>query len=139
MWKEFKAFILRGNVIDLAVAVVIGAAFTAIVNSIVADLITPLIGLILGGTDFSQYNDVGPGFNFGNLLNAIINFLVVGVVLFFVVKAINKVMRKAPAEPPPPAPPTKEEVLLAEIRDILAKQAADGHVPAAAPTSVAKN
>ena len=119
MLKGFKDFILRGNVIDLAVAVVIGAAFTGIINSIVADLITPLIGLVLGGTDFSQYNGVGPGFNFGNLLTAIINFLVVALVLFFIVKAINTFMRKEAAAPPPPAPPSKEEVLLTEIRDLL--------------------
>lgn len=119
MWKEFKEFMLRGNVIDLAVAVVIGAAFTAIVNSIVADLITPLIGLILGGLDFSQYNGVGPGFNFGNLLTAIINFLLIGLVLFLIVKALNKFMRKEAAAPPPPAPPSNEEVLLTEIRNLL--------------------
>jgi large conductance mechanosensitive channel len=135
MWKEFKEFMLRGNVIDLAVAVVIGAAFTGIINSIVADLITPLIGLILGGLDFSQYNGIGPGFNFGNLLTAIINFLIVGVVLFLIIKALNTFMRKEADAPPPPAPPTQEEVLLTEIRDILAKQA-DGRFPAAsAPTT----
>jgi large conductance mechanosensitive channel len=130
MWKEFKEFMMRGNVIDLAVAVVIGAAFTGIINSIVADLITPLIGLILGGTDFSQYNGIGPGFNFGNLLMAILNFLIVGVVLFFIVKAMNRFMRKEAAAPPPPTPPTNEEVLLAEIRDLLAAQG-DGRVAAA--------
>lgn len=119
MWKEFKAFIMRGNVIDLAVAVVIGAAFTAIVTSVVNDLITPLIGLIIGGVDFSAYNGVGPGFNFGNLLQAILNFLIVALVLFLVVKAMNRFMRKEAAAPPPPAPPTKEEVLLTEIRDLL--------------------
>lgn len=122
--NEFKAFLMRGNVIDLAVAVVIGAAFTAIVNSIVKDLITPLIGLILGGVDFSGLSfKVGEAvFTYGSLIQSIINFIIVGFVLFVIVKTMNQMMRKEAAEPAddklPPAP-TKDQELLAEIRDLL--------------------
>lgn len=122
MWKEFKAFLLRGNVVDLAVAVVIGLAFKAIVDSIVADLITPLLGLILGGVNFAGLSfSVGDAvFTYGNLIQAIINFVIVGFVLFLIVKAANRAMPKPP--PPPPAGPTPQEVLLAEIRDLLKKR-----------------
>ena len=122
MWKEFKAFLLRGNVVDLAVAVVIGLAFKAIVDSIVADLITPLLGLILGGVNFAGLSfSVGEAvFTYGNLIQAIINFVIVGFVLFLIVKAANRAMPKPP--PPPPAGPTPQEVLLAEIRDLLKKR-----------------
>lgn len=121
MWKEFKAFLLRGNVIDLAVAVVIGAAFSAIVNSIVNDLITPLLGLILGGVNFSTLSfGVGEAqFTYGNLIQSIINFVLVGFVLFLIIKAVNRAM---PPPPPPPAGPPAQEVLLMEIRDLLKKQ-----------------
>ncbi len=121
LWTEFKAFMMRGNVIDLAVAVVIGAAFTAIVNSIVADLITPLIGLILGGIDFSGVSfAVGDAvFTVGNLIMAIINFLIVGLVLFLVVKGMNRVMKKQADAPAPPPAPTEDQKLLGEIRDLL--------------------
>ncbi len=131
MFAEFKKFILRGNVLDLAVAVVIGAAFTAIINSVVNDIINPLIGLILGGVDLSNIfvvlrDGAVPGpyttlaaaaeagavtLNAGNLLNAIINFLIVALVLFLIVKAANRAMemsrlKKAqePAAPPAPDP-----------------------------------
>lgn len=121
MWAEFKAFMMRGNVIDLAVAVVIGAAFTAIVNSIVNDLIAPLIGLILGGIDFSGWSfSVGDAvFTIGNLIMAIINFLIVGLVLFLIVKAMNRLMKKQAAAPAPPPAPTEDQKLLGEIRDLL--------------------
>lgn len=122
LWQELKAFILRGNVIDLAVAVVIGAAFTAIVNSVVNDLINPLIGLILGGVDFGGLSfAVGDAvFTYGNLIMAIINFLTVALVLFFVVKAVNRLSRKQAAAPTPPPGPTEDQKLLGEIRDLLA-------------------
>lgn len=117
---EFKEFIMRGNVMDLAVGVVVGGAFTAIVNAVVECIINPIIGTILGGVDF---NDVMVGmFPIGQLIMAIINFLCVAFVVFCMVKAINKVSRKKDPEPEPaPAEPepTKEELLLAEIRDLL--------------------
>lgn len=121
MWQEFKTFLMRGNAIELAVGIVIGAAFTAIVNSIVNDLINPLIGIILGGIDFSTWNvTVGEAvFGFGNLILAIINFVMVGIVLFFVIKAMNKVMKKQAAKPAEPPAPTTSEKLLMEIRDEL--------------------
>lgn len=124
MWQEFKTFMMRGNAIELAVGVALGAAFTTIVNSIVNDLINPLIGLLLGGMDFSAWNVmVGEAsFNFGNLILALINFLAVGVVLFFVVKAMNRMMRKEKEKPTEPPAPTTTEKLLMEIRDELKSQ-----------------
>jgi large conductance mechanosensitive channel len=120
MLNEFKAFILRGNVLDLAVAVVIGAAFTAIVTALVDNLITPLIGLIMGGIDFSAIGfSIGDArFGIGNMINAVINFLIVAAVVFLMVKAMNRVMPKKEPEPEAPKGPTAEE-LLAEIRDAL--------------------
>lgn len=122
MWKEFKAFLMRGNVLDLAVAVVIGAAFKAIVDSVVADLITPLLGAILGGVNFAGLSfSIGNAvFTYGNLIQAIINFVIVGFVLFLIVKTANRAMPKPP--PPPPAGPPPQEVLLTEIRDLLKKR-----------------
>ncbi len=130
---EFKAFIMRGNVVDLAVGVVIGAAFTGIVGSLVKDIITPVIGLITGGVDFSNLfitlkgppeatlaDAVKAGavtINYGVFLNAVINFLIVGFAIFWMVRLISK-LYKAP--PPAPAPgPTPSETLLGEIRDLL--------------------
>lgn len=118
MLKEFKTFIARGNVLDLAVGVVIGAAFTAIVTSLVDDLINPLIGLIVGGVDFSGLS-VGVGdaqFMYGNFINAIIKFLIVAWVVFLIVKAVNKMMPKKEEAPTAPAGPTELDVL----KDILA-------------------
>jgi large conductance mechanosensitive channel len=118
MLKEFKTFIARGNVLDLAVGVVIGAAFTAIVTSLVDDLINPLIGLIVGGVDFSGLS-VGVGdaqFMYGNFINAIIKFLIVAWVVFLIVKAVNKMMPKKEEAPAAPAGPTELDVL----KDILA-------------------
>ncbi len=130
MLDELKAFMFRGNVIDLAVAVVIGAAFTAIVNSVVNDLINPLIGLILGGLDFGGLSfSVGNAvFSYGNLIMAIINFVIVALVLFFVIKAMNMVIRKEAAKSAPeaaPPVPTKDQELLAEIRDLLSGRTLD--------------
>jgi large conductance mechanosensitive channel len=106
MIQEFKAFISRGNVLDLAVGVVIGAAFTAIVTSLVDDIINPLIGLIVGGVDFGSLS-VGVGdaqFMYGNFINAVIKFLIVAWVVFLIVKAVNRVMPKpAPAAPAGPS------------------------------------
>lgn len=118
---EFKTFIARGNVLDMAVGVVIGTAFTAIVTSIVENLLTPIIGLIIGNTDFSGI--VVAGFGIGNVINAIITFLITALAVFWIVKVVNKLMPKKEEEPAPeePAGPTQEE-LLAEIRDLLKAQ-----------------
>ncbi len=125
MWAEFKAFISRGNVLDLAVAVIIGGAFGAIVTSFVNDIIMPLVGVILGGIDFTSLSiTVGSSaILYGNFIQAIINFLIIAFSIFLVVKAANSFQRKQEAAPAPPAPPTKEETLLAEIRDLLKAQA----------------
>lgn len=124
MIKEFRDFIARGNVMDLAVGIIIGAAFTAIVTSLVNDLINPLIGFVIGGIDFSSYQIAlgeGATFRYGAFLTAVINFLIIAWVVFLLVKAVNKVRDSVPAkpkEPEAPAGPTQEE-LLAEIRDLL--------------------
>jgi large conductance mechanosensitive channel len=122
MINEFKAFIMRGNVLDLAVAVVIGAAFTAIVTSLVDNLINPLVGLLMGNVDLSSVGfSIGEGsafFGIGNMIQAVINFLIVAFVVFILVKAVNRVMPKKEEAPAAPKGPTAEE-LLAEIRDSL--------------------
>lgn len=120
MLSEFKKFILRGNVIDLAVAVVIGAAFGAIVTSLVNDIIMPLVGIVLGGVDFAALSaTVGSAVvAYGKFIQAIVNFLIVGFVIFLVVKAINKAQK--PKEVAPAAPPA-DVLLLTEIRDLLQK------------------
>ncbi|WP_199262620.1 large conductance mechanosensitive channel protein MscL [Paracoccus binzhouensis] len=141
MFKEFKEFIARGNVIDLAVGIIIGAAFTAIVNSLVTDLINPIIGL-LGGTDFSSWYFVLSGnvpegaslqaardsgaavFAYGAFLSAVINFLIIAWVIFLLVKAVNRVQSAAirkQEEAPAPAGPTQEDLLM-QIRDELRAQ-----------------
>lgn len=112
---------MKGNMLDLAIGIVIGAAFGAVINSLVADIFTPLIGVVTGGVDFKGRTSTvnGVAVNWGLFLNAIINFLIVAFALFLVVKAVNR-FRKA--EPPPP--PSDEVLLLTEIRDTLkAKQA----------------
>lgn len=126
---EFQAFIMRGNVVDLAVGIVIGAAFTAIVTSLVKDIFTPLIGLLVGGIDFSNLFVTLKGpteatleaahkagavtLNFGLFLNAVIQFLIVAFAVFWLVRVIGRFLRQQPAATPP------SEVLLAEIRDLL--------------------
>jgi large conductance mechanosensitive channel len=125
MIKEFRAFITRGNVIDLAVAVIIGAAFTAIVKSLVDDIIMPLIGIVLGGVDFTALViQVGAAtITYGNFIQAIINFVLIALVVFLLVRSINRMQErmaeeKEEAEVAPPEP-SAEEKLLAEIRDLL--------------------
>ena len=129
---EFRAFIMRGNVIDLAVGIIIGAAFTGVVNSLVKDIFTPVLGLIVGGIDFSNIfiTLTGPHektltaakaagaatLNVGLFLNACINFVIIGFAVFWLVKAISRLYRKHEAPLPGPTP---SEVLLAEIRDEL--------------------
>ena len=136
MIKEFKAFIMRGNVMDLAVGVIIGAAFSAIVASLTEDLIMPVIGLFLGGADFSNYfiglssavtattldaaREQGAVFAYGKFITAVINFVLIAAgVFFFIVKPLNILQerQKSGAEPPPPTPEDIE--LLREIRDLL--------------------
>jgi large conductance mechanosensitive channel len=122
VYKEFKEFITRGNVIDLAVAVIIGLAFTAIVNAIVAGLITPLIGMI-GGNDFSDLDFMinGSTFEYGEVINAVIQFLLIAAaVFFFIVKPINMLNeRRRRGEEPEPEELSDEAALLTEIRDLL--------------------
>ena len=134
--SEFKQFISRGNVVDMAVGVVVGSAFTAIVNSLVKDIITPLIGLLFGGIDFSDMKVVFRAateetaelaLTYGSFLQAIVNFLLVSLAIFSVVKAMNSFRRKKEEEPAPepepePEPePSEDILLLREIRDSLKK------------------
>ena len=132
MFEEFKKFVLRGNVVDLAIGVIIGAAFTGIVNSLVGDIITPLLGAVTGGLDFSNYflplsskvaagtlaeaKKQGAVLAWGNFLTLVINFLIIAFILFLAVRAIGRLMAKE-AEKAPAA--SKQEQLLAEIRDLL--------------------
>lgn len=117
MLKEFKEFALKGNMIDLAVGIVIGAAFGAIVSSLVDDIFMPLVGLVIGGVDFATWI-VGP-MSVGLFLNAVVKFIIIAFALFLVVKGMNSLRRKEEAAPSAPAKPSKEEVLLTEIRDAL--------------------
>lgn len=136
MLKEFKAFITRGNALDLAVGIILGAAFTAIVNSLVADIIMPPIGLVTGGIDFSglfislngnEYASLkaakeagAPTLNYGVFINAVVNFIIVSFAIFMVIKQVNRFRKNEEAAP---AVPPRQEVLLEEIRDLLKKQA----------------
>jgi large conductance mechanosensitive channel len=138
MLKEFREFISRGNVIDLAVGIVIGSAFTAIVKSLVNDVVMPPIGLILAGVDFSNlfvpldgktYESLASAteagaatLNYGLFINAVISFLIVAFVVFLIVKSINNMKRKEEEKPAEPAAPPRNEVLLEEIRDLLKTQ-----------------
>jgi large conductance mechanosensitive channel len=139
MFKEFRDFAIKGNMIDLAIGVIIGAAFGAIVSSIVDDIFMPLIGLVIGGIDFSNLfivlsnpSDVPvpsiaaaqaagvATLNIGLFINAVVKFTIIAFVLFLVVRAINSMKREAAKEPVEETPaPTKEEILLTEIRDAL--------------------
>jgi len=132
--KEFKEFAMRGNVVDLAVGVVIGAAFGKIVTSLVADVIMPPIGYITGGVDFSDkkivlkpadpaHKVLETAIHYGSFINAIIQFLIIAFCIFLVVKAINSMKKQEEVAAPADPEPTKEEVLLTEIRDLLAKKA----------------
>jgi large conductance mechanosensitive channel len=132
---EFRAFIMRGNVVDLAVGIIIGVAFTAVVNSLVKDIFTPIIGLIVGGIDFTNIFVTlkGPSaptladaqkagavtLNFGVFLNTIIQFLIVSFAVFWMIKVLTRLQIRQDAAP---APPPRSEVLLEEIRDILAEK-----------------
>jgi large conductance mechanosensitive channel len=136
LFEEFKKFAMRGNVLDLAVGVIIGASFTGIVTSLVNDIIMPPVGLALGGVDFSNFFVVLKGdtnvdtlaaakaakdvtLNYGLFVNAVINFLIVAFVLFLLIRQINKLTAPKPAADAPPPPPAEEVLLLREIRDNL--------------------
>jgi large conductance mechanosensitive channel len=139
MLKEFREFALKGNVVDMAVGIIIGAAFGTIVSSLVADVLMPPIGMALGGVDFSSVMIVlqegkSPGpyatpelakaagavtINIGLFINAVISFLIVAFALFLVIKAMNSARKQAPAPPPGPTP---DQQLLTEIRDLLARR-----------------
>ena len=130
LWQEFRAFIARGNVVDLAVGVIIGAAFGKIVTSLVDQIIMPPIGLLLGQVDFSQLKVVlkpadpvakhaEVALGYGAFINTVIQFLIIAAAVFLIVKLVSQVQRKEEASPTP-APPTTSETLLKEIRDLLA-------------------
>ena len=136
-FDEFKKFISRGNVVDMAVGVIVGSAFTAIVNSLVKDVVTPFIGVLTGGVDFTQMKYVitpateeiaEVAILYGNFIQAIVNFLIIAFVVFCMVKLINNMRAKleeekeeAPAAPAEPPKPSDEVLLLTEIRDLLKK------------------
>ena len=139
MLKEFREFAMRGNVLDMAIGVIVGAAFGKIVTSLVNDVIMPPIGLAMGGLDFSNFFFVlGPGsyatleeatkagvplLRYGMFINTVLDFLIVAVVIFLLIKQVNRFKKKEEAAPAAPATPPAEEVLLREIRDLLARRA----------------
>jgi large conductance mechanosensitive channel len=136
MLEEFKKFALRGNVVDLAIGVIIGAAFNGVVQSLVGDLFMPVIGAVTGGLDFSNYfiplsskvtadtlieaRKQGAVLAWGNFITLVINFIIVAFVLFLLIRLMNRLIRAEAAKPPPP---TRQEELLAEIRDLMKAQA----------------
>jgi large conductance mechanosensitive channel len=143
MFKEFKEFAMRGNVVDMAVGIIIGAAFGAIVGSFVGDVLMPVIGMMSGGMDFSNMfvllkdgaKVAGPYASlaaakeagavtlaYGVLINTIVNFLIVAFALFMVIRGMNSMKKQEAAAPPAPPEPSKEEALLTQIRDLLARR-----------------
>ena len=127
MLKEFKEFAMRGNVVDMAVGIIIGAAFGKIVSSLVSDVIMPPIGMVMGGVSFSDLSlalGTGEGaatINYGVFIDNVISFLIVAVAVFILIKAINSMQKKEEEKPAKPPKPSAEETLLTEIRDLLAK------------------
>ncbi len=128
MFKEFKEFAMRGSVVDLAVGVIIGAAFGKIVTSLVNDILMPPIGLVTGGVDFSNLALTLKGqaggtppvtINYGVFINSVIAFLIVAFCIFMIVRGLNRLKRKEEAQPPAPPEPPRQELLLVEIRDLL--------------------
>jgi large conductance mechanosensitive channel len=126
--KEFREFAVKGNVVDMAVGIIIGAAFGKIVSSFVNDVITPPLGYVIGGVDFNDLAVTLPAIqdgrdpvtiNYGAFLQTLLDFTIVALAIFFVIKMINRLKRKEEVAPSAPAPPTREEVLLTEIRDLL--------------------
>lgn len=131
MLEEFKKFAMRGNVIDMAVGIIIGGAFGKIVSSFVSDVIMPPIGLLLSGRDFSRMmitlkeateTTKAVTLNYGVFLNTVIDFIIIAFAIFMVIKAMNRMKKKQEEKPAPPPAPSKEEVLLTEIRDELRKK-----------------
>ena len=140
MLQEFKKFALRGNVVDLAVGVIIGAAFGKIVGSLVDDIIMPIIGRIFGGLDFTNYfvgltsassqaptydaaKKAGATLGYGSFITVSVNFIIIAFVLFLLIRGMNRVIKEEERAAPPPAPPTKDQELLPEIRDLLKARA----------------
>ena len=132
LFDEFKAFVMRGNVVDLAVGVIIGGSFGKIVTSLVNDIFMPIIGMILGNVDFTSLEiKLGEpvegaeqaAIRYGMFIQEIVNFLIIALCIFMVIKVINKMQKKKEEAPAPAPEPTKEEVLLTEIRDALNKMA----------------
>lgn len=116
--KEFKTFVTRGNVIDLAVGIIIGGAFGKIVSSLVSDILMPILNPMIPGGDWKTI-EVGPGIKIGSFLGTVVDFIIVAFAIFLLIKAINRLQKKEKEAPSAPLVPTKEEVLLTEIRDIL--------------------
>jgi len=140
MLQEFKKFALRGNVVDLAIGVIIGAAFGKIVGSLVDDVIMPVIGRIFGGLDFTNYfvgltpaasqaatyeaaKKAGAAVGYGTFITVSVNFMIIAFVLFLLIRGMNRVIKEEERAAPPPAPPTKDQELLTEIRDLLKARA----------------
>lgn len=139
MLKEFREFAVKGNMVDLAVGVIIGAAFGGLVTSLVQDIVSPVIGLVTGGIDFSNLylqmtgepqdtleaaREAGATIAYGNFLTLVINFLIVAWVLFLIVRMMNRMRRREEVVAPPPPTPPREEALLTEIRDLLKQRPA---------------
>lgn len=138
MFNEFKKFVMRGNVMDMAVGIIIGAAFGKIVASFVGDVLMPPLGLLLGKVDFTQLyvaldgqtyaslaaaKEAGaPLLTYGSFLQTVVDFLIVAFAIFLLIRALNNLQKKEEAKPTPPPAPPKQEVLLQEIRDLLAQQ-----------------
>ena len=140
MLQEFKKFALRGNVVDLAIGVIIGAAFGKIVESLVTDVIMPIIGRIFGAMDFTNYfigltpaasqaptydaaKKAGATLGYGTFITVSVNFIIIAFVLFLLIRGMNRIIKEEERAAPPPAPPTKDQELLTEIRDILKARA----------------
>ena len=140
MLQEFKKFALRGNVVDLAIGVIIGAAFGKIVGSLVDDIIMPAIGRVFGGLDFTNYfigltpaasqaptydaaKKAGATLGYGSFITVSVNFSIIAFVLFLLIRGMNRVIKEEERAAPPPAPPTKDQELLTEIRDLLKARA----------------
>lgn len=131
MIQEFKTFAMRGNVVDMAVGIIMGGAFGKIVSSFVADVIMPPIGLIIGGVNFTSLaitikeasgDAAAVTLNYGKFIQSVVDFLIIAFAIFMVIKAMNTVMKKEEQAPASPPPPSNEEALLAEIRDLLKRK-----------------
>jgi large conductance mechanosensitive channel len=128
MLSEFKAFAMRGNVVDMAVGIVIGGAFGKIVSSLVSDVIMPPIGMIMGGVDFASLaialgeGEEAASINYGMFINTVLDFVIIAFAIFMVIRGLNSMKKKEEEKPAEPPKPSAEETLLTEIRDLLAKQ-----------------